>query len=74
MHNGGGMLFVRPVAASDWRSYRDLRLRALRDSHEAFASTHERESVRDDDDWLARVSAVASSSTCLLYTSPSPRD
>ena len=50
MHNGGGMLFVRPVAASDWRSYRDLRLRALRDSHEAFASTHERESVRDDDD------------------------
>ncbi|EKT4476331.1 GNAT family N-acetyltransferase [Pseudomonas putida] len=67
MHNGGGMLFVRPVAASDWRSYRDLRLRALRDSHEVFASTHERESVRDDDDWLARVSAVASSSTAQAF-------
>lgn len=61
------MLFVRPVAASDWRSYRDLRLRALRDSHEAFASTHERESVRADDDWRARVSAVASSSTAQAF-------
>jgi len=61
------MLFVRPVAASDWRSYRDLRLRALRDSHEAFASTHERESVRDDDDWRARVSAVANSSTAQAF-------
>lgn len=67
MHNGGGMLAIRPVAATDWQSYRDLRLRALRDSHEAFASTHERESVRDDDDWRARVSAVASSSTAQAF-------
>ncbi|QKK99765.1 GNAT family N-acetyltransferase [Pseudomonas sp. 13159349] len=53
------MVFVRPIAANEWRLYRNLRLRALRESPDTFASTYEREATRSDDDWEARVSAVA---------------
>ena len=36
---------------AEWRTYRDLRLRALLDSPDAFGSTHEREAARTDADW-----------------------
>src|SRR5579884_633138 len=46
---------VRRFLASEWRTYRDLRLSALAESPDAFGSTHEREASRDDADWEARL-------------------
>ena len=40
---------VRRLAANEWRVYRALRLRALRDSPDAFGSTLEREGAFTDD-------------------------
>lgn len=57
----GNIVFVRPIAANEWRLYRSLRLRALRESPDAFASTYECEAIRSDDDWEARISAAATS-------------
>ncbi|QHG65885.1 GNAT family N-acetyltransferase [Pseudomonas putida] len=57
------MVFVRPLEASEWRVYRALRLRALQDSPDAFASQYEGEAVREDSDWAARVSAAAMSTS-----------
>ncbi len=54
-------MFVRPIAANEWRLYRSLRLRALRESPDAFASTYEREAIRSYDDWEARIAAAATS-------------
>ena len=38
--------------------YRQLRLRALQDSPDAFGSTWERESTRPDEDWKARLADI----------------
>jgi ribosomal protein S18 acetylase RimI-like enzyme len=55
------MLHIRPLRSEEWQAYRDLRLRALRDSPTAFGSTFEVESAKADAYWEARVaSAVAS--------------
>lgn len=48
-------------------AYRSLRLRALRESLDAFASTYEREATRSDDDWESRVSAVATSTSAQAF-------
>ncbi|MND99560.1 hypothetical protein D3C80_919470 [compost metagenome] len=60
-------MFVRPIAAHEWRLYRNLRLRALRESPDAFSSTYEREATRSEDDWEARVSAVATSTSAQAF-------
>jgi GNAT superfamily N-acetyltransferase len=52
---------VRPLAAHEWRAYRDLRLRALADAPDAFGSTLEREHARDDAHWQARLEAGVTS-------------
>ncbi len=52
---------VRPLGAHEWRAYRDLRLRALRDSPTAFGSMLEFEQPRSDADWGERLSAGATS-------------
>lgn len=54
------MLFVRPIASADWHEYRKVRLRALKDSPEAFGSTWEQEVMLPDEDWSARAAASAS--------------
>jgi ribosomal protein S18 acetylase RimI-like enzyme len=48
-------IVVRRFAPGEWRMYRDLRLRALSDSPDSFGSTYEREAVRGDADWQARL-------------------
>lgn len=48
------MVEVRRVGAEDWELVRDVRLRALTDSPEAFCSTYEREAAFAQEDWLAR--------------------
>jgi GNAT superfamily N-acetyltransferase len=48
-------LSVRPFHSEEWRTYRDLRLRALADSPDAFGTTLAAEAVRTDDDWAHRL-------------------
>ena len=55
------MASIRRLDGHEWRAYRDLRLRALADSPDAFGSTLERERDRPDAEWAARVSSGASS-------------
>ena len=50
-----GAITVRRFAADEWRVYRDLRLRALVDSPDAFGSTHEGEAARSDTEWQDRL-------------------
>jgi ribosomal protein S18 acetylase RimI-like enzyme len=56
---------VTRFAPSDWRSYRDLRLRALADSPDAFASTLDAERTRPDAEWARRLELAAAGSTDL---------
>lgn len=55
------MLLVRRLGGEEWVEYRDVRLRALADSPDAFGSTYEDAVLRPDADWRERVSACAES-------------
>lgn len=48
---------VRAFAADEWRTYRDLRLRALTDSPDAFGSTLALEEGCTDAEWRERLEA-----------------
>lgn len=49
----------RLIQPDEWPRYRDLRLRALLESPDAFGSTHALESARPDDLWAARIADAA---------------
>jgi GNAT superfamily N-acetyltransferase len=51
---------VRRLLAGKWREWRVLRLAALRDAPESFASSYEREAGLPDDEWDRRASRLAS--------------
>jgi GNAT superfamily N-acetyltransferase len=55
------LLSVRRLTPADWRDYRELRLRALEDSPDAFGSLLEYEQPRADADWQQRVDGRAGS-------------
>lgn len=57
------MIEVRSLTASDWREYRDIRLRSLLDSPDAFGSTYEAEVVRTDEAREAREARITAAST-----------
>jgi GNAT superfamily N-acetyltransferase len=62
------MVEVHRVRAEEWRALRDIRLRALEDAPEAFATRFEEARLRPDDwwiDWAAR-SAVGDSQAMFL--------
>lgn len=46
---------VRPVVADDWEAWRDIRLRSLCDSPDAFGSTVEHELACTEQDWRRRL-------------------
>ncbi|MEO8700691.1 MAG: dihydropteroate synthase [Kofleriaceae bacterium] len=50
---------IRVVLPSEWRRWRDLRLRALSDAPDAFGDTHADVMTRDDAAWQAGVAARA---------------
>jgi GNAT superfamily N-acetyltransferase len=52
---------VRVLSADEWRLYRDLRLRALADSPDAFGSTLAEESGRLGTEWARRLASSADS-------------
>jgi ribosomal protein S18 acetylase RimI-like enzyme len=58
-------LKIRPLEPADWHTHRMLRLRALQESPEAFATTYAEQAARPDDSWAARL-AEASASGCDL--------
>jgi ribosomal protein S18 acetylase RimI-like enzyme len=48
-------IHVRVLSKDDWASYRDVRLRALRESPEAFVASAEEESAFPDKSWQDRM-------------------
>jgi GNAT superfamily N-acetyltransferase len=50
---------IRRITTDDVDTYRDIRLRALRDAPSAFASTYDVESRRPRDAWVERVALCA---------------
>jgi ribosomal protein S18 acetylase RimI-like enzyme len=48
------MVKIRRIDADSWRAMRDIRLAALRDTPDAFASTYEREAGLAEADWKRR--------------------
>lgn len=52
-------LVIRTLAPHDWPTYRDVRLRSLADSPDAFCSTLAEEAQRAPEAWEARLSVAA---------------
>jgi ribosomal protein S18 acetylase RimI-like enzyme len=61
---------IRRVRPDEWRDFRDLRLRALLDSPEAFGGTYEQSSARTDDAWMEWTRGLAESDTQALFVAP----
>lgn len=55
--SGGAAPSVRRFEAREWRAYRELRLRALANSPDAFGSTLAAEQDRPDAEWARRLKA-----------------
>ena len=53
---------IRTLAHHEWSIYKDLRLRALADSPDAFGSLLAREQNRSDAEWASRLTAGSNSS------------
>ncbi|HEY2164121.1 MAG TPA: GNAT family N-acetyltransferase [Gemmatimonadaceae bacterium] len=54
-------IMIRRFETTEWLTYKNLRLRALADSPDAFGSTFARESARADDEWRDRLERGANS-------------
>jgi GNAT superfamily N-acetyltransferase len=56
---------IRPLTRDEWRTYRDIRLRSLADSPDAFGGTLAKEATRSDDEWAERLRSGCESGTDL---------
>ena len=50
------MVLVRATTTTDWQALREIRLQALRDAPDAFASTHAGEAAFGEGEWRRRAS------------------
>jgi GNAT superfamily N-acetyltransferase len=50
------MVLVRATTTTDWQALREIRLQALLDAPDAFASTHAREAAFGENEWRERAS------------------
>jgi ribosomal protein S18 acetylase RimI-like enzyme len=57
---------IRRFRADEWSTYRELRLRALADSPDAFGSTLELEEGKPNEHWSERVAFAANSESQML--------
>ena len=57
---------VLRVTGDSWQTWRDIRLRSLRESPDAFGSTYEREVAFTETDWRQRLGGAG---PCVLVTS-----
>jgi ribosomal protein S18 acetylase RimI-like enzyme len=57
---------IRTFRPAEWRSYRDLRLRALEDSPNAFSTTYAEASARSDEYWMSRLIQLSADTDRLL--------
>ena len=48
-------IIIRTISPQEWKNYKDLRLRALADSPDAFGSTLAEEEKRSDSAWKSRL-------------------
>jgi len=55
------MIAIRRIEPQEWPKYRELRLRSLQESPDAFGSTYSLEVARPDDVWATRVRDAAAS-------------
>jgi ribosomal protein S18 acetylase RimI-like enzyme len=62
---------VRRIGPDDWKIFRDIRLRALADSPDAFGSTLEREQAFTETDWRRRL-AGSPSEPVVVVLDPDP--
>lgn len=59
---------ITTLQPDDWRQYRDLRLRALKDEPQAYASTYEENAKRPNEFWIERLQdALKEESQWLLF-------
>jgi len=68
-------VLVRRVTAEEWRSLRDVRLRALRDAPAAFETRYEEARLRPEDwwvDWAARSAAGDAQAMFLAWDGDAP--
>jgi ribosomal protein S18 acetylase RimI-like enzyme len=63
-------MLVRPLRADEWPLLRELRLRALADAPEAFASTHAQEAAAPERMWRERATGGPEIVTLLATTGP----
>jgi GNAT superfamily N-acetyltransferase len=59
------MVLVRATALDDWEAMREIRLQALRDAPDAFASSHAREAAFEPAEWHRRATRDGSFLACL---------
>jgi hypothetical protein len=59
------MALVRATTTTDWQALREIRLQALRDAPDAFASTYAREAAFGEDEWHRRATRDGSSNPAL---------
>lgn len=64
---------ARVLAGPDWQVYRDLRLRALKDSPDAFGTTYEESCQRPDEYWMSRLKDLSADADLPLVAEGSGR-
>ncbi|THJ35726.1 GNAT family N-acetyltransferase [Lampropedia aestuarii] len=57
------MISTHTISPQQWAVYKEARLKALKDSPDAFGSTWQAESARSDESWFNQVSGAFSGST-----------